>query len=362
VRARLAQLVGLAAAGSLAFASLVAGPASAADSGEGTISVTLVDDLGAPVIGSVQLVGDGSGGSLGVPEGGGAPVASSTFTEDVAAGTYGLMVLGGWGGITCVGLQSCNVMTMSTDGPVLTAQAVTIPDGGSRAVTVVIGTPKLTGVGAIGSPLTVAMPAGMNDLTALMSMYGGGLGGLSSAPTIAWNRGGAPTGVTGSSYTVSTADAGSTVSATVTYPPLIPLLFSSLAPGLPTPSPFTTAAVSVPKLDPTVTLSAPATLKQGKKASVYVNVKYGESPVPGVVSLKIPGKQTVQGVLHAGLATFKLPVLKPGTHRLTAEFAAVGAYNGASTTKVVKVQKPKKEKKHKKDKPKKGKKGKGKKK
>ena len=48
--------------------------------------------------------------------------------------------------------------------------------------------------------------------------------------------------------------------------------------------------------------------------------------------------------MRSGLATFTLPKLKPGKHKVTASFAAAGAYNAAKATKtlVVKVKKQKK--------------------
>lgn len=345
MRTPLARLVGLAAAGSLILSPLaVAGPASAVDPGNGIISVTLVDDLGQPVKGAVQLYPSGGGTPvyLGLPEGGGPPVAAPSFSEEIPTGTYGAMVYGGWAGVSCVGLTSCTGVT----APEPSAGAFDVTEAGTTPLTIVIATPKLTGSPGIGLPLTVSVPSSLSDLGALVS--GGGVGGLglSSDPIVTWNRNGEPLGATGKTYSPTAADAGATVSATVTFPPLLALLMSSAASGS-TPPPFTTQAVSIGRVTPSVKLSVPGKVKQGARPLAYVNVKYGQALVGGVVKLAVGKARPLQAVLRSGLATFKLPKLKPGKYKLTASYAAAGAYNAAKVSKtvVVKGKKPKKGKK-----------------
>jgi hypothetical protein len=328
-------LIGLAAATSLILAPLAAaGPANAIDAGNGIISVNLVDDLGQPVTGMVQLYtsGEDSPLYLGMSEGAGVPVANSSFTQEIPSGTYGALVIGGWAGMTCVGLSACSPALAST--PTLGADAFTVPDGGTKSLIVTIATPKLTGTPGVGMPLTVSVPSSLKELG---SLAGGLAGGLPTEPTIAWNRNGAPIGAAGPTYTPTTADAGGTVSATLTYPPLLSMLLSMSAPGT-TPPPFTTAAVSISKLSPSVKLSVPGKIKKGKRPTAYVNVTYGQSLVGGVVTFSVGKLRSQQAVLRSGLATFKLPKLKPGKHKITASFAASGAYNAAKTTKTVVVK------------------------
>jgi hypothetical protein len=331
-------LGGVAAAGALIISPLaVAGQANAVDPGNGVISVKLVDDLGQPVTGSVQLfpAGDDDPITLGLPAIAGPPVAASSFVEEIPAGTYGALVLGGWAGMTCVGLSSCSPALLSA--PSLGAGAFTVPEGLTTPLTITIATPKLTGTPEVGLPLTVAVPSSLKELSALMAGLGGGGLGLPSDPAIAWNRNGSPLGAAGTTYTPTTADAGSTISATVTFPAIVGLLLGQMGGGI-VPPPFTTSAVTINKLTPSIKLSVPGKVKQGKRPTAYVNVKVGSTPVGGVVTFVVDKLRPQQGVLRSGLATFKLPKLKPGKHKVTASFAAAGAYNAAKVTKTVVVK------------------------
>lgn len=345
MRKPLVRLIGLAAASSLILAPLAAaGPASAIEPGNGIISVKIIDDLGQPVKASVQLylAGQEEPITLGLSDVPGLPVAASSYTEEVPAGTYGAIALGGWAGMTCVGLSACSPALAAT--PSLGADAFSVPDGGTKALTFTIATPKLTGTPGVGLPLTVSVPNSLKELSGLVAGLGGGLG-LPSDPAIAWNRNGVPIGAAGATYTPTTADAGASISATVTFPALIGFLIGQLGAGV--PAPFTTSAVSINKLSPSIKLSVPGKIKPGKRPMAYVNVNLGSTLVGGVVTFAVDKMRPQQGVLRSGLATFKLPKLKPGKHKVTASFAAAGAYNAATATKtiVVKGKKAKKPKK-----------------
>lgn len=344
MRSRLPRLTAVFAAAALILGHVaVATPATAADPGTGTIALTLVDDLGRPVSGAVELIpSDGSGPVyLGLPDGGGTPVAASSFTEAVPAGTYGVMVMGGWAGLTCVGLATCSIATlMGGAGHALGTGALTIGDGATVPLKVTIATPKLTGTPGVGRPLAVSVPSSLSELAAQLTSSGGIGLGLSADPIITWNRDGAAIGVTGPSYTPSGADAGALISATVVYPALMALLFSSVGTGS-APPPFTTAAVKISRLSPRIKLSLPGKVLQGQRPKVYVNVTSGTALVGGVVTFAVDKLRKQQGVLRSGLVTFTLPKLKPGKHKVTASYAAAGAYNAAKATKtfVVKVKK-----------------------
>ena len=349
MRSRLPRLAAVLAAAALTMGTVaVATPADAIDPGNGIVSVTLVDGLGRPVAGSVELIPDDGSAPvfLGVPEGGGTPVAAASFTEEVPAGTYGAMVLGGWAGLTCVGLPTCSIATLlGGAGLTVGTGAFTINDGATKPLTVTIATPKLTGTPGVGRPLAVSVPSSLTELAAALGGLGGVGLGLSSEPTVAWNRNGVATGVTGLSYTPTGADAGSTVSATVTYPPILALMLGSVGAGA-APPPFTTGAVKIGKLTPSIKLSVPGKVVQGQRPKVYVNLKSGTAVVGGVVTFVVDKLRAQQGVLRSGLATFTLPKLKPGKHKVTASFGGAGAYNSAKVTKtfVVKAKKPKKKK------------------
>jgi hypothetical protein len=351
VRSRLPRLTAIFAVAALFLGPVaVAAPANAVDAGNGTLSVTLVDDLGRPVPGSVMLIpSDGSGAiTLGVPAGGGSPLVSSSFTEEVEAGTYGAMVLGGWAGLTCVGLATCDLFSAIGGSPsALGAGAFTVNDGGATPLTITVATPKLTGAPGIGRPLTVSVPSTLGVLATTVGALvagGGGFGvGVSADPIVTWNRNGAPLGSTGPAYTPTTADAGSVISATIVYPPILSLYFGVMASGV-VPAAFTTAAVKIGKITPTVKLSVPGKITQGQRPKAYVNVKAGRATAAGVVRFAVDKLRPQQGVLRSGLVTFTLPKLKPGKHKVTALFAAAGGYNAAKVTKtvVVKAKKTKK--------------------
>jgi hypothetical protein len=351
VRPPRTRLVGLAAAIGLVLSTFTAaGPASAVDPGNGIISVKVVDDLGRPVVANVQLfpAGDGDSVTLGTPEDsdeGATPVVAASYLEEVATGTYGALAAGGWAGMTCVGLATCSPTDMMGGAPpTLGAGNFDITEGSTTSVTIRIATPKLVGRPGVGQPLSVWVPNSLKELANLYAGLGGGLGmGLSAAPTVAWNRNGVPNGGTGLAYTPTTADAGSRVSATISYPPILAFLLGSAGSGV-VPRPFTTGAVSIGRLSPRIKLSVPRKIKSGKRPVAYVNVSAGQSAARGVVTFKAGRTRSQQAVLRSGLATFKLPKLKPGKHKVTVSIPADGAYNAAKVTKtvVVKGKKPKK--------------------
>jgi len=351
VRTPLARLVGLAVASSLVLAPLaVAGPASAIGPGNGIISVKLVDDLGQPVTGTVQLIPSGGGVPLmlGVPAGAdpAVPVPAASFLEEIDAGVYGAVAVGGWAGVTCVGLSTCSpTALMSAWSVPLGAGSFAVNQGATTPLTITIATPKLTGAPGIGKPLTVSVPSSLKEVgVAAEGLVGGSILGLSTDPVIAWNRNGSPSGMTGSTYTPTSADAGATISAMVTFPALQTLMLGQLAEAGVAPPPFTTAAVRINRLAPRIKIALPRKIQQGKRATAYVIVTTGSALVRGVVTFAVGKARPQRAGLRSGLATFKLPKLKPGRYKVTAAFAAGGAYSAAKSTKtiVVKGQKARK--------------------
>ena len=180
------------------------------------------------------------------------PVPASSFVDEIPTGTYGAMAMGGWAGITCVGLATCSataIMGMSGGAVPLGAGAFTVGEGGTTPLTITVATPKLhrwtrhrPAAGGLGAELADRLGI---LFSALLAGGGGGVPGLmelSTDPVITWNRNGASNGVTGRTYTPTTADAGSTITATVTFPPLLGMYFGMMAPGV-APAPFTTAGV-----------------------------------------------------------------------------------------------------------------------
>lgn len=347
MRPPLARLVGLAAASGLILSTLAAaGPASAVEPGNGIISVKVVDDLGRPVSAMVQLFAAGGDDSVTLGNGEEGPVAAASYLEEVPTGTYGAFAVGGWAGISCVGLATCSPTALMGGALPLGAGNFTINEGSTTPVTITIATPKLIGRPGIGQPLTVAVPNSLKEFAALYLGFGGGAMGLSADAPISWNRNGVPNGGAGAAYTPTPADAGSTISATVTYPPILGMVLGSSTPGL-VPPPFTTGGVSIARLSPSIRLSVPRKIKSGKRPVAYVNVSAGQSAARGVVTFKVGRTRPQQAVLRSGLATFKLPKLKPGKHKVTVSIPADGAYNAAKATKtvIVKGKRPKKAKK-----------------
>jgi hypothetical protein len=197
-----------------------------------------------------------------------------------------------------------------TDG-VTTSNQLTAVLGDAPSPTV---QPTIQGTPGVGSTLT-ANP---------------GTWGTGETPTYAyqWRRDDAAiAGATTSTYHVTAADVGRTLTVTVTA------TRTGYRPGT-----FRAAGVAVGKLTSSLAATASKkTLKQGQKATMKLVLSVpGLAGASGPVTIYDGAKVLKQGSLHDGAATVQLGKLKPGVHRLKAVFTGTDSVAG-STSKVVKV-------------------------
>ena len=346
----LARLVGLTAAASLMVAPLViVGPADAAADGLGTATISIVDDLGAPVKGLVVLVPvDDSLDTYPMepeaPVPPAAPVLQSSYTaDDVPVGDYAVTVIGGWPLITCVGITPCGLdgLGLGLADPADRDQGDHRRGRGRRpSYKVKTATPKLVGTPRVGQTLEVTSAMDFGEEL-------GDLVGEFIAPKVVWKRSGVKiAGAKGTEYTLGRRDVGKAVSATISYPGILKLLTGLMAGGAdlaPAPITKTTAAV---------TKNGSATDLKVSGGTAYVRVSGPVDEVSGWVQLSITGQRAIWARVQDGFAPINLPTLKPGTYKVTATFQGNGELNASSDSATLKVKGKK---------PKKGKKGKGKK-
>lgn len=321
---RLTSAVVLAAA--LALTPMAA---VAADPPAGTLSVTVVDDRGHPVV-FAGTVAQGAG-PIELAAG---SAYSSTITATLPAGTYGIAVLGGWGGLICQGFVVC---TPDFGTAALTADAVTVTDGATTAVTLTAPTPAVSGTGAVGAPLSVVVPSGLTALGAAITAWvGGEPAGM--LPTVAWRRDGASTGASGLTYRPTSKDAGHTITAVVSYPPRLTGYLALLGRSTLVPPPVTTAGVAVPKLAPKIALDVPKRFVQGRRPTVFVEIGHRAGDATGRVRLAVKGERPITAALRSGLARFRLPLLGPGRHRLAVTYAGTAEFEPVAAATIVTVR------------------------
>jgi Bacterial Ig-like domain (group 3) len=322
----LTPVVALAAA--LALTPLVgAAQATATDPPAGTLTVSMVDDHGRPVV----FAGSVARGAGAVELVAGPAYFGSTVSTKLPPGTYGIAALGGWGGLVCQGFSSC---TPDFGTAPLTADAVKVTDGGTIAVTLTAPTPTVAGPASVGKPLSVVVPSGLTTLgAAIVAFVGGEPAGF--APSVAWRRDGVSTGASGLTYTPTIRDAGHTVTAVVSYPPRLTGYLMLLGGTALVPPPVTTAGLAVPKLAPAISLDVPQRFVPGKRPTVFVEIDHRAGPATGTVNLAISGARPMTAALRSGLARFRLPRLSPGKHRLTVTYPGTAEFEPVGTAATV---------------------------
>ena len=134
--------------------ALTAAPAIA-DPAPGTIEVTFAYDTGAPVTVLASFT-DAAGTSPGQT------LATSSHSESRTGGTtYGAVLVGGWGGITCVRLAPCSWLSIQGNPMAArpTPDAPVLGDGGSATISesryVPAWTPSTTRPTSIARPPAV---------------------------------------------------------------------------------------------------------------------------------------------------------------------------------------------------------------
>lgn len=339
MRIPFARLAGLVAAASLLVAPFVAtAPAQTSTPGTGTLTINVVDDLGQPVK-AVALVINLAGTATQL--GGNDIPAASTITGEIPQGSYGVVVFGGWSGITCFGIQTCSFMTFAGGGgaPIVGTPAVVMADQGSQTINVTTATPTMVGSGRVGSTLTAVTPPSLSGFAGFYALYG-----YNAEPTYAWLQDGSPlAGATSKTYVVPASAVDKSLSAQLTYPTIVSYFIQSYFNTDLTPAPFTTAPVKVTKTVPVLKMSLPAKIRFGQRPSALITLSSEGKQLVGLVRIKIKGKPTLNGRVRAGFAEVKLPKLKPGTYKLSATFSGTDVYAPVTTTKklVVKAKKKK---------------------
>jgi hypothetical protein len=190
----------------------------------------------------------------------------------------------------------------------------------SNAVAVTLGDrptfttqPSVTGAYRLGQTLT-ANP---------------GAWGAGATPTFTyqWRRGGQPIpGATSSTYAVSAADLGSTLSVTVTATRTAY-----------EPATFTTSALPVAKLASTTTLTGKKKVRAGKPVRVVLGVVVDGVDPDGTITV-LDGTRELKTVpIASGTRKLKVKGLKPGKHQLSAVYSGSGATE-ESRSKVLKIR------------------------
>lgn len=354
MRSRLPRLAGLATAAALVLSPLAAAPANAAPGG-GTITVTIVDDLGKPVTGVVMLVPesvDEDSNSAPIYLGEDEDAVKSSYSELVPAGKYGIITMGGWSLVTCAGLKSCSFL--SGDAPEIDGNgAFTVTEGGATTYTVTTPAPKLSGAGKVGAPLFVDTPALPDDE---LGMLMGGLSELSflygdlSEPSVTWKRDGvAIRNAREAEYTPTGSDAGSTISAEVRFPAIFRLFAASGsggpfgAPGV-LPGTATLGPVMVTKNESTTDVRVVGQRRVGQSPSAWFTVRGGGDSLNGWLTVTGADNKPLRLRLRDGFAKVELRHLRAGKHTITASFAGSSTLNPSSDTATFKMKKAKKHK------------------
>lgn len=303
-----------AAALALAAALTVAPPAHAAATG--TLSVTLVDENGAPMPGGINLLGGGTLGSQ--------AQAVSTWETPLPPGSYAVLAITPWGGFQCAGIDPCDYLAFIGGSPSTPDGSLVVEAGQTTAVTI-HGEPPATlaGVGRVGSPLTVDYSDGMQ---AMVDYLGASPGSGGYAPTVTWLRDGEPIpGAVGTTYTPGPADAGHQVAARTAYLGAAQTLFSQLS-GAPV-EPRTTGSIGVERVPSKTFLTLVSSkIPVGHRGKSRVDVTSSGLLVTGKVTVQV-GSWSQTRSLRNGSALVQLPLLKPGKYTVQASFAGSGAFD-----------------------------------
>ncbi len=192
----------------------------------------------------------------------------------------------------------------------------------SATVTVVQGTlratvqPRVSGAASVGKRLT-ATPGTWSTPGATF--------------TYQWLRSGtAVAGATGTTYAVTKADIGSTLTVRVT----------ATAPGRATATATSAASAKVAKVTPRLTLTAPTRVKAGARAKLTIKVAattITKRPVGKVTITWGSGKKKQSKTLtlkasHTGKVTYRLPTLRKGKYKITVRYTPTKAQGTHLTT------------------------------
>ncbi|MCU1425275.1 MAG: ExeM/NucH family extracellular endonuclease, partial [Microbacteriaceae bacterium] len=224
----------------------------------------------------------------------------------------------------------------TTDESGRASVTITIPDATAAGTLVLTVTVPQTGT-AIDVPLQVAVSAqpieavtaptitGTPRVGSTLTTTGGTWSVVNPTLAFQWNRNGEPIdGATNSSYRVTAADAGATITVTAT----------ATAEGA-LPGSATSAAVTVATIASSTTGSADRLLASRNAIISYTVIVRASGAVPvGEVTIYDFGRPIATVTLDVddrGRATVTLPKLGRGLHLLTSAYAGNGQVAGSST-------------------------------
>ena len=289
-------------------------PAHAA--GTGTLTVTMVDEHGDPMPGQIMLVDSDPDGI-----GEGQFQQASTATVELPPGEYGVLTVSTWGGMLCAGLEVCSYLSVVGGAPGLDG-TIEVVEGTTTEVLLRGERPAaLTGRATVGRKLAVDWSEGMQDLIDYFSVVAGGV----YNPTVQWLRDGTPiAGATDPDYRPGATDAGRTISARVSYPPLAAAQFEQVT-GQPV-TPRSTNGLKVAKVATKAFATvADPTVSADRQGRVRVDVTAPNQIVTGKVTVAV-GDWSQTRSLRNGSARIVLPRLAPGRHTVSARYLGTSVY------------------------------------
>ena len=313
-RRLVAAAVALAAA---TTAALTATPAQADPGAGGTVSVTVVDENGDPMLGSITIVGAGTGGAYYA-----AASAVSSLEESVPPGSYKVVSISPWGGILCAGVTPCDYSAPWTGNPDYQPDGTLVVESGqTTSVSLRAENPAaLTGTGKVGSVVRVTWSPGLQALTDWLTWEGV----ASFGPQVTWLRDGLPvSGATGDTYAVALTDVGTQISAEVGYDAGQP--FVTDISGAPV-DPIDVGPIEVPRVatQAFVLLFTPS-VAAGTRGRVRVEVTSPGQLLGGKVTVKVGTWSRTRTLINGGAGVL-LPRLPVGRHAVTAHYRGTAFY------------------------------------
>lgn len=320
-----ALLASLALAGSGLLAS--AGAASAAPGDPVVLTVNVVDQYGRPTPSLVQTFASDDG-DYKDETGGMQALPSHTFSVPGGEG-YSFTVISAWSGVDCFGVTPC-----AANGTSTYSAAVTVPDGVPTVFTARVTVPTISGGTAVGAPLTVQMPEGIQRLNAAIAASSPPYNTLSTVIGQQWTRGGVDIpAATGTSYVTTRADGGQAVALKLSPSQAITAVLGQAGATAPT---FTTNSINVVKPVPVATKTKVKVAKRfsaKEKVTMTIKVKAAAGVPDGKVTVSID-KFKKSATLDDGEVLFNLPRLAPGTYKVKVTYAGSEDFVKSKSKKV----------------------------
>jgi hypothetical protein len=292
----------------------VAAPAHAAP-GETTLTVNVVDQYGRPAPGILYAFDQGLD-----QQDTSDTTATATHTYTVQSGAgYAFESIGPWSGVECFGLSNC-----ATNGsPSGFTPVVNVPVDTPTTFTVRVTLPTITGVGTVGSPLAIQIPAGLQLLNSAITSVPQ-YSGVSTVNPTQWQRGGVdiPGATSNPGYTTVRDDGGQSVAAKLSPSAAQTLIFGQAGYAV---QPLTTNAIAVAKPVPAKTktkVSVAKSYRVGEKVTMSIRIKAKGAAAPdGKVTITIGKFKAAKKLDEDGEALFNLPRLSPGTYKVSVKYA-----------------------------------------